>query len=104
IRIECAQCHKHPFDQWTQDDYKQFTNFFTRIGYGISPGSRKEHLALTEALGLADKKGGDLRKEIPKLLEEGKTVPISEVFVTPLPPGAKKAAEADDSETATGEV
>ena len=28
VRLECAQCHKHPFDQWTQDDFNQFTAFF----------------------------------------------------------------------------
>jgi Protein of unknown function (DUF1549) len=28
VRLECAQCHKHPFDQWTQDDFKKFTAFF----------------------------------------------------------------------------
>src|SRR5207248_2687039 len=28
LRIQCAECHKHPFDQWTQDDFKQFTGFF----------------------------------------------------------------------------
>jgi hypothetical protein len=32
-RIQCAQCHKHPFDQWTQDDFKQFEAFFTRVNY-----------------------------------------------------------------------
>jgi len=26
IRIQCAQCHKHPFDQWTQEDYNQSGN------------------------------------------------------------------------------
>ena len=34
IRIQCAQCHKHPFDQWTQDDFKEFTGFFTNVRSG----------------------------------------------------------------------
>lgn len=31
-RIQCAQCHNHVFDRWTQNDYYQFTSFFARIG------------------------------------------------------------------------
>ncbi|MFT5126004.1 MAG: hypothetical protein ACI97B_004657 [Verrucomicrobiales bacterium] len=31
-RIQCAQCHNHPFDRWTMDDYYSFANFFSRIG------------------------------------------------------------------------
>jgi len=31
-RIQCAQCHNHPFDRWTQDDYYGFAAFFSRIG------------------------------------------------------------------------
>jgi len=31
IRIQCAQCHNHPFDRWTMDDYYAFTGFFTQI-------------------------------------------------------------------------
>jgi hypothetical protein len=31
IRLECAQCHKHPFDRWTKSDFKQFTIFFANI-------------------------------------------------------------------------
>ena len=32
MRIQCAQCHNHPFDRWTQDDYYGFASFFTQIG------------------------------------------------------------------------
>jgi Protein of unknown function (DUF1553)/Protein of unknown function (DUF1549) len=28
VQIQCAQCHKHPFDRWTQDDFTSFTSFF----------------------------------------------------------------------------
>jgi hypothetical protein len=32
MRIQCAQCHNHPFDRWTMDDYYAFANFFSQIG------------------------------------------------------------------------
>ncbi len=32
MRIQCAQCHNHPFDRWTQDDYYGFTSFFSQVG------------------------------------------------------------------------
>src|SRR5262249_12946213 len=32
-RIQCAQCHNHPFDRWTMDDYYGFASFFSRVGY-----------------------------------------------------------------------
>jgi hypothetical protein len=31
-RLQCAQCHNHPFDRWTMDDYYSFTAFFSQIG------------------------------------------------------------------------
>jgi hypothetical protein len=31
-RLQCAQCHNHPFDRWTMDDYYSFTAFFAQIG------------------------------------------------------------------------
>jgi hypothetical protein len=37
VRIECAQCHKHPFDRWTQTDYRAFANVFARVQFGLSP-------------------------------------------------------------------
>ncbi|MEO2087974.1 MAG: DUF1553 domain-containing protein, partial [Gemmataceae bacterium] len=32
MRVQCAQCHNHPFDRWTMDDYYGFAAFFTQIG------------------------------------------------------------------------
>jgi hypothetical protein len=32
MRIQCAQCHNHPFDRWTQNEYYQFAAFFAQIG------------------------------------------------------------------------
>jgi hypothetical protein len=32
MRVQCAQCHNHPFDRWTQDDYYGFADFFSSIG------------------------------------------------------------------------
>ncbi len=32
IRLQCAQCHNHPFDRWTMNDYYSFAAFFSQIG------------------------------------------------------------------------
>jgi len=32
MRIQCARCHHHPFERWSQDDYYGFASIFTRIG------------------------------------------------------------------------
>jgi len=31
VQIKCAQCHNHPFDQWTMNDYRGFVAFFTQV-------------------------------------------------------------------------
>lgn len=42
IRLQCARCHNHPFDRWTQDDYHAFTAFFARIQYRILENNRRD--------------------------------------------------------------
>ena len=39
-RLQCAQCHHHPFERWSQQDYYGFSAFFSRIGRkrGVQPG------------------------------------------------------------------
>ncbi len=31
IRMQCAQCHHHPYEKWSQDDYYGFTAFFSTL-------------------------------------------------------------------------
>jgi hypothetical protein len=42
MRIQCAQCHNHPFDRWTQDDYYNFAAFFAQVGRKTSEDSREQ--------------------------------------------------------------
>src|SRR5439155_13293749 len=32
MRLQCAKCHHHPFEKWSQDDYYSFAAFFARVG------------------------------------------------------------------------
>ena len=32
VRMQCAQCHHHPFERWSQNDYIAFTAFFSQVG------------------------------------------------------------------------
>jgi hypothetical protein len=32
VRLECARCHNHPYERWTQNDFYGFAAFFARVG------------------------------------------------------------------------
>lgn len=79
VRLECAECHKHPFDQWTQADYQDFQIFFREVNYQQS-GKRGVAKELKEKLGLtADQDSGGYKRLFAKLAHEGTTVPWGEV-------------------------
>ena len=42
MRIQCAQCHNHPFDRWTVDDYYGFAAFFSQIGRKAAEDPREQ--------------------------------------------------------------
>lgn len=48
LRIQCARCHHHPFEKWSQDDYYSMAAFFSRVGrknaIGRNPGSRDKRV------------------------------------------------------------
>jgi hypothetical protein len=31
VRLQCAQCHNHPYERWTQDDYHHMAAWFARV-------------------------------------------------------------------------
>ena len=37
LRLRCAQCHDHPFDSWTQDDYFGLAAIFAKVSRGGGP-------------------------------------------------------------------
>ncbi|MFM7590380.1 MAG: DUF1549 and DUF1553 domain-containing protein [Isosphaeraceae bacterium] len=43
VRMQCAQCHHHPFERWSQDDYYSLAAFFAQVGRKPS-GTRGEDL------------------------------------------------------------
>jgi Protein of unknown function (DUF1553)/Protein of unknown function (DUF1549) len=51
IRMQCAKCHNHPFNQLTQNDYHQLAAFFPRVDYKIVDNKRKDKLDSHEFVG-----------------------------------------------------
>ncbi len=66
MRIQCAQCHNHPFDRWTQDDYYGFAAFFSQIGR--KQGEDARELVVFNSGGGEVKHPVDGRVMKPKLL------------------------------------
>jgi hypothetical protein len=42
VRLQCARCHNHPYDRWTQDDYYQWAAWFPQIEYQIVSNARPD--------------------------------------------------------------
>ncbi len=51
VRLQCAKCHHHPFEKWSQKDYYSFTAFFTRISR--KPGDAQDEFRITHNRGQA---------------------------------------------------
>ena len=83
VRIQCAKCHNHPFERWTQDDYYGFAAVFSKVRrkkgnlpdeeviYKVGDGEvrqpRTGKVMPPKALGgpvLADAAGGDGRAKL----------------------------------------
>ena len=88
LRIQCAQCHKHPFDQWTQNDFEEFAKFFSGVSLqnyngGRTPEDKKDFNKILEDLDIdpKEKNRGNLRKKIAAAMKKGETVPFGQLKV-----------------------
>ena len=43
VRIQCARCHHHPFEKWSQNDYYSLSAFFSQVGYKETDDVRYAH-------------------------------------------------------------
>jgi hypothetical protein len=88
LRLECAQCHRHPHDVWQQDDLLSFANFFVQVR---QPGFQGDN----------EKKFPEVAAVVKKLNEEAKQLgeqakKLRETKLKPLDAEAKKAKADSD--------
>ncbi len=81
VRLQCARCHNHPFDVWTQDDYYGLSAYFANVARKSVNNVRRDHLDKHEINGdemifLAGR---------PQMLQ-----PRSGVMLSPKPPNGPK--------------
>jgi hypothetical protein len=50
-RLQCARCHNHPYDVWTQDDYYDWATLFARVDYELKENTRRDDLDKNEFIG-----------------------------------------------------
>lgn len=73
-RLTCARCHNHPMEKWTQTQYYQFANLFSRVGIknGDLPG---ENIIYAKAEG--DIKHPRLLRALAPTPLDGKSIPLN---------------------------
>ncbi|HLW67939.1 MAG TPA: DUF1553 domain-containing protein [Gemmataceae bacterium] len=69
IRMQCAKCHNHPFEKWTQDDYYSLAAFFFRVKQKPDPDFPNANKAQTSEI-IFSERGGDMVQP-----RSGKTMP-----------------------------
>lgn len=94
VSLQCAQCHKHPFDQWTKQDFDQFTAFFSGMKFGDSLRDRQQAGEMRREVGLTgDQDSGDYGRKVVELAAAGKLQPFKELSL----PAQKKTANRGSS-------
>jgi len=63
LRIQCARCHHHPFEKWSQQDYYGFAAFFSRMQR--KPGAQFGEERIVHARGTPTATNPKTQKAVP---------------------------------------
>jgi len=86
VRMVCTQCHDHPFERWTQNQYYEMTSFFSTVG--LRPGFESgEEIVFDKRDDFDVHHPKDDRVMKPKFLVAATTASLAPV---PLPDGANR--------------
>jgi len=88
IRLTCARCHNHPLEKWTQNDYYQMANFFSRVGRKVN-----DDVWVNDAMTVTTLAAGDL--EQPRLGRPLPPKPLGGPELALRAPGDRRAFLAD---------
>lgn len=85
LRLQCAQCHKHPFAQWTQEDYRDFSRFFESVKYGVRPDDLDNYRQWARRVGLnvRGNDGSPIGNDALSKLAKGVVYPWRELYIKP---------------------
>ncbi len=67
IRMQCAKCHNHPFERWTQKDYYSMAAFFARVGRKkdlMEPGAGAGNALKDNAEVIYSERAGELTRDL----------------------------------------
>jgi len=59
-RLACAQCHHHPYEKWTQDDYWGIAAYFGRVGKKTIPTPGRQNNNQSQRLSIYTKSSGSV--------------------------------------------
>jgi hypothetical protein len=75
MSIQCAKCHNHPMEKWTNDQYYQFANLFSRVRTKAGQGGEGDNIVFVSSEGdLVQPRTGKPQTPAPL---DGKSVPLS---------------------------
>ncbi len=74
VRLECAQCHKHPTDRWTQDEYWAFANVFASVSF------QQNQFSNPDVKKAADAENAARREAAPKGANNNNLLLVREMF------------------------
>jgi hypothetical protein len=78
IRIQCAKCHNHPFERWSQDNYYGIAAAFARVGRHPGANAKEDEVVFRENSGEIQQPRTGQTMKVHLLLKGDVDVPNSE--------------------------